>query len=110
MKWKLGLALGAVVAVGLGVAFVALAGSDEADAWRELAAPPLSPRETPTGFWTGEEVVLVGGSDAPPCPPNAGCQVPKVPPLADGAAFDPASGAWRAIGDARSAFPGPSSS
>ena len=67
-------------------------------------APPLSPRETPTGFWTGEEVVLVGGSDAPPCPPTAACTVPRVAPLADGAAYDPATGAWRAIADAPSAL------
>lgn len=99
MKWKLGLALAALATAGLGV-FVALAASDEAAAWGELPAPPLSPRETPTGFWTGEEVVLVGGSDAPPCPPTAACTVPRVAPLADGAAYDPATGAWRAIADA----------
>jgi hypothetical protein len=104
MRWKLGLALAALATAGLVLVFVALAASDEAAAWRELPAPPLSPRETPTGFWTGEEVVLVGGSDAPPCPPTAACSVPSVAPLADGAAYDPAIGAWRAIADAPVGF------
>jgi hypothetical protein len=109
MRRKLGLALGVVaiavaMAVGLVVAVVGLAGSDEPAAWRELATPPLSPREAPTGFWTGEVVMLVGGSDAPPCPPTAACTVPKVAPLADGAAYDPATGAWRAIADAPVGF------
>ena len=104
MRWKLGLALAALATAGLVLVFVALAASDEAAAWRELPAPPLSPRETPTGFWTGEEVVLVGGSDAPPCPPTAACSVPRVAPLADGAAYDPATGAWRAIADAPVGF------
>lgn len=72
--------------------------------WRELPPPPLSPREFPTGFWTGEEVVLVGGSDAPPCPPSASCAAPKTPPLADGAAYDPDTGKWRSIRDAPIAF------
>jgi hypothetical protein len=109
MRRKLGLALGLVaiavaMAVGLVVAVVGLAGSDEPAAWKELSTPPLSPRETPTGFWTGEVVMLVGGSDAPPCPPTAACTVPKVAPVADGAAYDPATGAWRAIADAPVGF------
>jgi hypothetical protein len=73
-------------------------------AWRALPAPPLSPREQPAGFWTGEEVVLVGGSDAPPCPPNASCAMPKTPPLSDGAAYDPDAGTWRSIAEAPVAF------
>jgi hypothetical protein len=104
MRWKLGLALGLVATVGLVVAVVGLARSDEASGWRELPAPPLSPRELATGFWTGEDVVLVGGSDAPPCPPTAACSVASVPPLADGAAYDPAAGTWRAIPDAPIGF------
>ena len=68
--------------------------------WRETAPPPLAPREYPTGFWTGEEVILVGGSDAPPCPPNADCAAPSEPPLADGAAYDPEADTWRTIADA----------
>jgi hypothetical protein len=67
--------------------------------WQALPAGVLSPREGALGLWTGQEVLLVGGSDAPPCPPNASCVPPDVPPLADGAAFDPRTGAWRRIAD-----------
>ncbi|HXV33473.1 MAG TPA: hypothetical protein VD769_05650 [Gaiellaceae bacterium] len=99
MSWRWAtLTAGAVLATGVVVA-VAGTGADRS-AWRELPAPPLSPREYPTGFWTGQEVVLVGGSDAPPCPPNADCVGPTVPPLADGAAYDPLTDIWRAIADA----------
>jgi hypothetical protein len=45
-------------------------------------------------LWTGREVLLIGGSDAPVCPPNADC-LGDTTPLADGAAYDPATGAWR---------------
>jgi hypothetical protein len=105
VKWKLGVPLGLAVAAGLLVLVVGSAGSDvETRPWKELPDPPLSPRELPAGFWTGEEVVLVGGSDAPPCPPSGSCAVPKTPPLSDGAAYDPAPGTWRAIPDAPVAF------
>jgi hypothetical protein len=105
VKWKLGVVLGLAVSAGL---LVGVVGSTRSDAeirpWKRLPDPPLSPRELPTGFWTGEEVVLVGGSDAPPCPPNASCGVPKTPPLFDGAAYDPDAGTWRSIADAPVAF------
>lgn len=68
-------------------------------AWQVLPAGPLSPREGALGLWTGQEVLLVGGSDAPPCPPNASCVAPDTPPLADGAAFDPKARTWRRIAD-----------
>jgi hypothetical protein len=70
-----------------------------AGAWQALPAGPLSPREGALGLWTAHEVLLVGGSDAPPCPPNASCVPPDVPPLADGAAFDADTRAWRSIAD-----------
>ena len=69
------------------------------DVWHALPAGVLSPREGALGLWTGSEVLLVGGSNAPPCPPSASCVPPEVPPLADGAAFDPQTGAWRPIAD-----------
>jgi hypothetical protein len=72
----------------------------ESAAWQAVPAGPLSPREGALGLWTGTEVLLVGGSDAPPCPPSAGCVPPQLAPLADGAAFDPRSGAWRRLADA----------
>jgi hypothetical protein len=45
----------------------------------------------------GDRVLVVGGSDAPPCPPNADCNLPEQPPLTDGASFDPATGQWTRI-------------
>jgi hypothetical protein len=72
----------------------------ESGEWKPLSAAPLSPREGALGLWTGREVLLIGGSDARPCPPSASCVAPDVPPLADGAAFDPQTGRWRRIADA----------
>jgi hypothetical protein len=99
MRWRWGILAAAALGAGALFATTGLIGGGESRAWRELPAPPLSPREFPAGFWTGHEVVLVGGSDAPPCPPNASCEPPDDPPLADGAAYDPASNSWRAIAD-----------
>lgn len=65
--------------------------------WRRVQGAPLSPRESAIGAWTGDEVLLFGGSDTRPCPPNASCLPPKEPPLADGAAYRPSTGQWRTI-------------
>lgn len=96
----------ALAATLLLVAAVATRDTPAADAvaWRALPDGPLSPRESAAGIWTGEEVLVIGGSDAPPCPPNAGCVAPDVPPLADGAAYDPAAGSWRRLAAAPVAF------
>ena len=66
--------------------------------WSALPASPLSPREAALGLWTGREVLLIGGSDAPPCPASASCVEDRTP-LVDGAAFDPATNRWRTIAD-----------
>jgi hypothetical protein len=68
--------------------------------WQAVPAGPLSPREGALALWTGREVLVIGGSDAPPCPPTASCVPPETPPLADGAAFDPQTATWRRIADA----------
>jgi hypothetical protein len=68
-----------------------------ATGWQALPRAPLSPRESAVGLWTGKEVLLIAGSDATPCPPNASCVPPDRPPLADGAAFDPEHETWRPI-------------
>lgn len=73
-------------------------------ALERLPAAPLGPRETALGVWTGHETLVMGGSDAPPCPPTADCVAPAEPPLRDGAAFDPARRVWRRIADAPVAF------
>lgn len=54
----------------------------------ELPPAPVSERAVPAVVWSGTEVIVWGGMDA------AGST------LADGAAFDPATGAWRVIAPA----------
>jgi hypothetical protein len=71
----------------------------DSSTWQAVPASPLSPRTGALGLWTGSEVLLIGGSDAAPCPPSASCVPPDVPPLADGAAFDPQARTWRRIAD-----------
>ena len=106
MRWRwAALAVGAALVSGV-VIVVAGAPAVRAE-WREVSAPPLSPREFPTGFWTGEEVIFVGGSDTPPCPPWAECAAPTEPPLADGAAYNLRAATWRTIADAPVRFSWP---
>jgi hypothetical protein len=64
--------------------------------WTALPAPPLSPRfESLTG-WTGREALFIGGHDEPEqCIGFGGCFVGDY--VRDGAAYDPATGAWRPI-------------
>lgn len=73
--------------------------TDEPAPWRQLDPPPLTARSGAAIGWTGDEIVVVGGSTFL-CPPGAGCAGPTEPPFRDGAALDPASGAWRPIADA----------
>ncbi len=74
-------------------------GAADSSPWQAVPASPLSPRTGALGLWTGSEVLLIGGSDAAPCPPSASCVPPDVAPLADGAAFDPQTRMWRPIAD-----------
>jgi len=67
--------------------------------WRQVADPPLAARSGAVIGWTGEEILVVGGSTYR-CPPTASCVGPAEPPFRDGAAFDPDSGEWRTITDA----------
>jgi hypothetical protein len=68
--------------------------------WAQLPAGPLSARHGALAFWTGAEVLILGGRDTAPCPPNADCNAPAEPALRDGAALDLATGRWRAMADA----------
>jgi len=63
--------------------------------WSALPAAPLPARHSAHAFWSGNEVLLLGGSDARPCPPDADCPPPEEPPLRDGAIFNRAAGTWR---------------
>ena len=69
-------------------------------AWERLPDPPLSPRENAVAVSAGGSALIVGGSDAEPCPPNASCVPTRQPPLRDGAVFDPHAGTWARIADA----------
>jgi len=68
--------------------------------WEVLPEAPLSARHGAHAFSTGELVLVMGGTDTDPCPPNADCVPPERPALRDGAAFDAASGTWRRIAEA----------
>ena len=68
--------------------------------WEPLPDAPLTARHGAVAVWTGSSVVVVGGRDTDPCPPDAGCTAPPRPPLRDGARFDPATGVWSTIADA----------
>ncbi|PZF79575.1 hypothetical protein [Jiangella anatolica] len=94
-----------VVAAGLALLTAGCgetAAGPEADGepgWRPVAQSPLTPREAPLTVTVGEQILVIGGSDGPPCPPNADCVAPPEP-LRDGAAYDPAADAWTPIADA----------
>ncbi len=63
----------------------------ESDTWRVIADSPLSPRRV-RGSWTGEELIVVAGSTGgEPVTGNGELA------LADGAAYDPVAGTWRAL-------------
>ncbi|WP_116947458.1 Kelch repeat-containing protein [Jiangella endophytica] len=74
-------------------------GTDGEPAWRPVAESPLSPREAPLTVTAGARILVIGGSDEPPCPPNADCAAPPEP-LRDGAAYDPEADEWTPIADA----------
>jgi N-acetylneuraminic acid mutarotase len=63
------------------------------DAWRRIAPSPLSPRSGQAAVWTGEEMIIWGGEGG-----EESIQGPDpVPPLADGASYDPVTDSWRSI-------------
>ena len=75
------------------------------DTWRELPPGPLSARSGSSTAWTGTEMVIVGGSDAPPCLEEWNC-VFVDRRLGAGAAFNPSTNAWRSIASAPFVFSG----
>lgn len=72
--------------------------TSSSDAWRPVAHSPSSPRENAVAVSLGDRVLVVGGSAAVPCPPNADCDMPGEP--GDGAIYDAAADAWESIADA----------
>ncbi len=65
--------------------------------WVRVSDGPLSPRENAFAVGIDDRVLIVGGSDAPPCPPNADCVVASEPVLSDGAVFEPRTNQWQPI-------------
>ncbi len=53
--------------------------------WRRLARSPLTGGQSPTGVWTGRELIIFGVRN------------PDGPPLRMAAAYDPATDAWRML-------------
>lgn len=99
-----GLAAAAVLAISVAAAGVtrlgtapAPTGATAGPGWRELPGSPLTPRVQALGLWTGEEALIIGGSDFP-CPPNADC-AGDPDPLTSAAAVDPDTGRWRSIAE-----------
>jgi hypothetical protein len=102
-RLAVGVAAVAVVAVAvggslLGTGRVSVGPSHSTGHWRELPAPPLSPRAYAESVWTGHEVIVLGG-ETDPCSPGADCATASAE-LRDGAAYDPATDTWRRIADA----------
>jgi hypothetical protein len=71
--------------------------------WKRLAAVPGEGRDAGVAVWTGEEVVVVGGTSTAGCLPPVLCDI-SLDPVATGAAYDPEADTWREIPDAPAAF------
>jgi hypothetical protein len=71
-----------------------LAYAPATDTWRTIDPAPLSPRFATSAVWTGSEVVVWGGLEPPTTDADG---ITRQPGLADGAAWSPATGTWRAI-------------
>lgn len=72
------------------------------DRWRLLPQAPLGPRTAPAGVWTGREMVVWGGIGLPGAGDNSPLDTiverrTLLSPVADGAAYDPATNRWRAL-------------
>lgn len=67
--------------------------------WQRLPDPPLSPRLATIAVAVDGKLLVVGGDDGPPCPPNADC-APSAEPRSDGATYDLDAGTWAPIATA----------
>jgi hypothetical protein len=68
--------------------------------WTRMPEGPLSARHAAHAFWVDGTLLVIGGTEADPCPPGAGCTAPEIGPRRDGAAFDPGTNEWQRIADA----------
>ena len=72
------------------------------DRWRLLPRAPLGTRTAPAGVWTGRELVIWGGIGLPGAGDNSPLDTiverrTLLFPVADGAAYDPATNRWRTL-------------
>jgi hypothetical protein len=94
----------AIIGTGAGMLYLALPPQPTPTAsptvsptplWHAIAPSPLSPRHAAHAFWTGSEVLVIGGDAAvPPCPGEC-FWTTRI--LRDGAAYDPRRDQWRSI-------------
>jgi hypothetical protein len=73
-----------------------------ADRWRSLPRAPVAARAAPAAVWTGREMVLWGGIGQPGAGENSPLDTiierrTLLAPIADGAAYDPATNRWRVL-------------
>ena len=73
-----------------------------ADRWRALPRAPVAPRGAAASVWTGREMVLWGGIGQPGAGDNSPLDTiierrTLLYPVADGAAYDPATDRWRVL-------------
>lgn len=73
---------------------------ESAREWTGVPPGPLSARRGAVAVTVGTEVLVLGGTEAPPCPPNAACAGPSKPARSDGAAYSPDRRTWRTVSDA----------
>jgi len=62
--------------------------------WREVSRAPLESRSELVTAWVGDRFLVVGGSTAPPCPPNADCVAVPGADRREAAWYDPATDTW----------------
>lgn len=76
-------------------------GVDVPRGWSTLPPSPLGARHSPLAVTVGDEVLFLGGSTEPICPPNALCRGggPDTE-RRDGAAYDVRTGTWRTLAEA----------
>lgn len=73
-----------------------------ADRWRSLPRAPVAARAAPASVWTGRELLIWGGIGQPGAGENSPLdriieRRTLLSPIADGAAYDPATNRWRVL-------------
>ncbi len=73
-----------------------------ADRWRTLPPAPVAARAAPASVWSGREMLVWGGIGQPGAGDNSPLDTiverrTLLSPIADGAAYDPATNRWRVL-------------